>query len=87
MDRHKSTARGHVVQQSPFFAWRDAVNVRVQHERIEVSEVFRIELGNVIGVDQIDAALGQHGLKLSEPLLGPMRAVVTKEKHVEILGS
>ena len=83
MQRHKPAAARHVIQQGLFLGRIDFVDVRIQQQGIVFVEILRIQVDDIIGINQLDAPLGEHGLDLHKPLPRPMMPVVPQEQHFE----
>ena len=86
VQRDEALAAGDVVEQRLLLLRRDLRRVGVDDQAVVLAERLGVEVLDLVGVRQLDAALLQHRLKLPEPLRRLMMAVVAEEQELERFG-
>ena len=81
MQRHESLAVADKVENGGFAGGGQVVGVGVDGERVVGRERLWRDVTNPVGIDQLDAARGEHWLQLREPLRGLMVPLVAEEEH------
>ena len=72
-----------VVEQRLLLLGADPRLVGVDHQARVVVQRSRLEVAELVGVDQLDPALGEHRLQLAEPGRRLVVAVVAQEQQLE----
>ena len=84
VDRDEPLAALDVVEQRLLLLGGDLGVVRVDHQAVVVREVLRVEVVELVGVGQLDAACREDRLQLLEPLGRLVPGVVAEEEHLEL---
>ena len=86
VQRHKSVASGNIAQQCPGLIRGNRVDVGIQNQHVVFRQRVRIQILHVVGVHQIDAPRGQHGLQLRKAQPRPVVPIVTQKQPAKLGG-
>ena len=86
VQRDEALATGDVIEQRLGLVILDLVDVREQHQPVELRELLVIQVADDIGVFQLNPASLHHRLQLPEPSTRLMMPVVTKIQQLERFG-
>ena len=86
MDWYDAFSCRHVGQYILFYGWRNTVPIGVDHQGVVLVEVGQIEVGQLIGVGEIDAFIAQGCHDRRHSFDGAVMAIVTEEEHFQTAG-
>ena len=86
MNRNKSAAGRHEIEQRFFLVWRNPRVIGENGQAIETRELRRTQIIEPIGVNEFDAADTKNRLQLFETISGLMMASVAEEQNPQLLG-
>jgi len=86
MQRRESAASRDKIQKGLLLLWRNPRVIRVNGDAIEPCEIRRIQVGEILRVNQFDTFGGEHRLKLLEAFSRAMMAIISQEQNPEVPG-